>query len=72
MSAKTERVQVADRFRVLAALSLARQAGGMGAVQAAELAPLLEGEASAAQPLGSIEEILEAGQVATATFDGRR
>jgi len=59
----TESVQVPDGLRVLVPLADSRQLRRMAAVQAPELAQLVEGQLCDPEPLTLVEKRFEAGQV---------
>ena len=63
IGADTERVQVPDRFGILVPAADPRQLRRVAAVEAPELAKLVEGKLRDAEPLALVEERFEAGQV---------
>ena len=59
----TESVQVPDGLRILIPLADSRQLRRVAAVEASELAQLVEGQLCEVEPLALVEKRFEAGQV---------
>jgi hypothetical protein len=59
----TESVEMPDGLGILVAVADPRQLRGVAAVEASQLAELVEGQPCDAEPLALVEERLEAGQV---------
>ena len=63
VGADTEGIEMPDGFGILVPVADPRQLGSMAAVEAPQLAQLVEGQLRDAKPLALVEERLEAGQV---------
>jgi len=66
----TESVQVPDGLRIFIPLADSRQLRRVAAVEASELAQLVEGQLHDAEPLAIVEERFEAGQVGASVLQG--